>query len=58
MPNVRAKDLFEGLIRVMVSPVEGDDFKNIPFALACLGRRLNGYEFEFDWDWAQEVPLG
>ena len=55
MPNVRAKDLFEGLIRVMVSPVEGDDFKNIPFALACLGRRLNGYEFEFDWDWAQ-VP--
>jgi cobalamin biosynthesis protein CobT len=39
----------------MVAPVEGDDFKNIPFALACLGRRLNGYEFEFDWDWAQ-VP--
>jgi len=55
MPNVRARDLFEGLIRVMVSPVAGDDFKNIPFALACLGRRLNGYEFEFDWDWAQ-VP--
>ena len=55
MPNVRARDLFEGLIRVMVSPVEGDDFKNIPFALACLGRRLNGYEFEFDWDWSQ-VP--
>ena len=55
MPNVRAKDLFEGLIRVMVSPVAGDDFKNIPFALACLGRRLNGYEFDFDWDWSQ-VP--
>lgn len=55
MPNVRAKDLFEGLIRAMVSPVAGDDFKNIPFALACLGRRLNGYEFDFDWDWAQ-VP--
>ncbi len=55
MPNVRARDLFEGLIRVMVTPVAGDDFKNIPFALACLGRRLNGYEFDFDWDWAQ-VP--